>query len=138
MKNYKGFNITAIIALIIFLGLLSCAHGESITPKFFSALCQVETGGATGPILGDGGKALGPLQIHYAYWKDSGVAGKYSDCARYDYSCKVVTAYLNRYGKRFIITRDYQSLARVHNGGPMGYKNPRTNKYWDKVKNFLT
>lgn len=78
------------------------------------------------------------MQIHYAYWRDSGVAGRYQDCANYGYSCKVVTSYLNRFAFNAVRARDYETLARVHNGGPRGCANKETKKYWEKVKNHLT
>ena len=32
---------------------------------------------------------------------------------------------------------DYETIARNWNGGPKGYKNPRTEKYWNKVQSQL-
>ena len=110
--------------------------GESLPDYFFRAIHQVETGGRLGGIRGTKGE-LGPLQIRETYWRDSGVVGDYQQCSDYQYSCKVVTAYLNRYGSRFVRRRDYESLARMHHGGPNGYRNPQTKKYWNRVKKFL-
>ncbi len=28
-------------------------------------------------------------------------------------------------------------LSRIHNGGPKGYLNSNTDKYWNKVKSYL-
>ena len=30
-----------------------------------------------------------------------------------------------------------EDIARIHNGGPNGYKNPATLPYWEKVKKYL-
>ena len=30
-----------------------------------------------------------------------------------------------------------EDLARIHNGGPNGFKNPATVAYWEKVKKYL-
>jgi len=125
--------ILILLALVIALNVTA----KEIPDNFFNALHQVETGGRMGAIKGDDGKALGPFQIHRAYWQDSGIAGKYEDCASYEYSKRVVRAYLKRYGKEFIEKEDWQSLARIHNGGPQGHKKKATLPYWEKVKKHL-
>ncbi len=103
------------------------------------ALHQVETSGRLGPIKGDGGAALGPLQIHRAYHKDSGVPGSYQRCADLDYSVRVVRAYMQRYATERRIGRAVtaQDIARIHNGGPNGYKRKSTLGYWAKVRKEL-
>lgn len=107
--------------------------------KFIKAIHQVETSGRIGVIKGDNGKALGPLQIHEVYWKDaceydkSLSSGSYSDCSNLLYSIRVATAYANRYAKKAIQDKDYETLARIHNGGPNGAKRQSTIKYWHKV-----
>lgn len=102
------------------------------------ALHQVETGGRRGPILGDGGRALGPLQLHRVYWLDAEMEGSYSDCADYDYSCRVVRRYMRRYATEKRLGRPVtaEDIARIHNGGPNGYKKKATLKYWNKVKEY--
>jgi hypothetical protein len=44
-----------------------------ISSKLFSAIRMVETGGESDPenAVGDGGKAIGPYQIHEVYWEDA-------------------------------------------------------------------
>lgn len=102
--------------------------------SFFRALHVVETGGKRGPIIGDNGKALGPLQIHRSYWQDARVAGRYEDCADLAYSIKVASAYLQRYAPKAWQAGDTMTLARIHNGGPRGDKKPATLRYAEKVK----
>ena len=69
------------------------------------AVHQVESSGRTDKnIIGDSGKAIGPLQIHYSNWKDATdfdktIGGKYSDCHSLKYSKLVFDAYLRRYGQ---------------------------------------
>lgn len=106
---------------------------------FIDALHQVESEGKTGPIIGDNGAALGPFQIHKEYWADvkDQIGGKYSDVANYDYAKKVVAAYLLKYGKKAIKNKDWETLAKMHNGGPRGPLKSATEKYWNKVKKFL-
>jgi hypothetical protein len=115
--------------------LALCATAHAAPPdSFFRALHVVETSGRTGPILGDGGRALGPLQIHRSYHADSRVAGDYSRVADLDYSKRVATAYLKRYAPEAWAKGDVETLARVHNGGPRGHLKPATKGYAAKVK----
>jgi hypothetical protein len=118
---------------LLFLALAATAHAAP-PASFFRALHIVETSGRTGPILGDGGKALGPLQIHRAYHADSRVAGDYSRVADLDYSKRVATAYLKRHAPEAWAKGDVETLARVHNGGPRGHLKAATKGYAAKVK----
>lgn len=117
------------------LFLLAIALTAQAAPpdSFFRALHLVETSGKRGAILGDGGKALGPLQIHRGYHADSGVGGEYSRCADLDYSKRVVSAYLQRYAPAAWAKGDVTTLARIHNGGPRGDTKPATINYAAKV-----
>jgi len=104
--------------------------------KLLDAIKQVESGGHTGKIVGDNGKAIGPYQIHRSYWLDACAydpslgSRPYSACFEEAYARKVVVAYLTRYGKG----RNAEQLARIHNGGPQGYKKSATKQYWVKVQ----
>jgi hypothetical protein len=118
---------------LLFLALAATAHAAP-PASFWRAIHLVETSGRTGPILGDGGKALGPLQIHRAYHADSRVAGDYSRVADLDYSKRVATAYLERYAPAAWKAGDVETLARVHNGGPRGHLNQATKGYGVRVK----
>ena len=95
--------------------------------------------------VGDKGKAIGPYQIHWAYWKDAtdfdkSIGGTYKDCFNPEYAKKVVKAYLRRYAPK---DASYETLARIHNGGAsiMERKNTKawhnTTKYWAKVRKVL-
>ena len=117
---------------LLFLALCATAHAAP-PPSFFRALHVVETSGRTGPIFGDGGKALGPLQIHKAYHADARIGGDYSRCADLDYSRRVVTAYLQRYAPQAWASGDVTTLARIHHGGPRGASKPATVAYAAKV-----
>ena len=115
--------------------LALCATAHAAPPaSFFRALHIVETSGRTGAILGDQGRALGPLQIHRAYHADSRVGGgDDSRCADLDYSKRVVSAYLQRYAPAAWAAGDVTTLARIHNGGPRGANKAATVAYGDKV-----
>jgi len=115
--------------------LALCATAHAAPPdSFWRAIHLVETSGRTGPILGDGGRALGPLQIHKSYHSDSRMAGDYSRVAELDYSKRVATAYLKRYAPAAWAAGDVETLARVHNGGPRGHLKQATKGYAAKVK----
>ena len=90
--------------------------------KFWSALHQIESGGAIGPTIGDNGAALGPYQIHKNYFKDTKIKGDYSQCSDLAFSRKVVTAYLKLYAPKAWAAGDCNVLFRTHNGGPAATK----------------
>ena len=104
--------------------------------ELIKAIHKVESNGRTDKkIVGDGGKAIGPLQIHHANWKDAtdfdkSIGGKYSDCHNLEYSKKIFVAYMKRYAK----DKDAETKARIWNGGLKGPDNSSTKKYWAKVK----
>ena len=79
---------------------------------------------------GDGGRALGPFQIHSEYWKDARVPGKYDDCRDLAYARRVVLAYWCRYCPEALARLDAEVLARTHNGGPTGAKRDSTLPFW--------
>lgn len=116
----------------LLLALAATAHAAP-PESFWRALHIVETGGRRGAILGDGGKALGPLQIHRAYHADARIGGDYSRCAELDYSRRVVSAYLQRYAPKAWAAGDVETLAQIHNGGPRGDKKQATVNYGKKV-----
>jgi len=120
-----------------FVLLFSLPAAAEIPAKFFRAIHTVETSGRTGPILGDGGRALGPYQIHRAYWQDANVPGTYAQVANEPYARRVVTAYLTRYAREAVATGDFETLARVHNGGPRGHQRSSTLPYWHRVRRHL-
>ena len=121
------------IRAALFFALALTAQAEP-PDSFFRALHLVETSGKRGAIIGDNGRALGPLQIHRSYHADSRVAGDYSRCADLDYSKRVVTAYLQRYAPKAWASGDVTTLARIHNGGPRGASKAATIRYGAKVR----
>lgn len=103
------------------------------TTEFMNAVRHVESRGRSDAV-GDGGRAIGPYQIHYVYWKDSGVPGRYEQCRNRAYAERVMKAYWNRHCPKAWKSRDWQTLARVHNGGPDGHRQRQTQAYWQKVR----
>jgi hypothetical protein len=102
------------------------------------AIRTVETGGHADPAnaVGDGGKALGPYQIHYGYWVDATErdpalrALGYQSVRDQAIAERVVLAYLTRYAPSW----DLRTCARIHNGGPRGHRKPATLGYAKRVE----
>jgi len=103
------------------------------------ALITIESGGNDFAI-GDDGKAYGCLQMHAAYVQDAAeYAGKdwiHEDAFQRDVAIQIFEAYMARYATKERLGREptIEDIARIHNGGPNGYKKPSTDKYWKKVK----
>lgn len=133
------------ITTILFLAvsaLSSFAADRKIdaeTRKFLDAVRRVETGGlpnAGKGAVGDKGASIGPYQIQRAYHADARMkSGKYEDCsASHAYSEQTMLAYFARYAPKALESKDWQTLARVHNGGPKGHTKKATEAYWAKVQ----
>lgn len=108
--------------------------------EILDALRVVETGGEKDGgrhSNGDSGGAIGPFQIHRAYWIDSRVPGRWEDCRDPGYARTVVVAYWRRYCSKALDALDAETLARVHNGGPDGAREKATLKFWAKVEREL-
>lgn len=142
----KRIKANILIFVVFAVGLVAAFAAASPPPADFdmdrilTAIRQVETGGHRDPAnaVGDKGKAIGPFQIHRAYWADAvehdpSIGGTYADCKNEAYARKIVIAYLSRYCKNW----DYETVARIHNGGPKGHTKTATLKYWYKVQNNL-
>lgn len=93
--------------------------------------------------VGDNGNAIGVYQIWRSYHQDavefSNISGDYSDCFNPSYSDTIVRAYMRRYATERRLGRQVsqEDIARIHNGGPNGYRKSSTVKYWEKVKKEL-
>lgn len=112
------------------------------TRDILDAIRHVESGGMDHPPDGDGGRAIGPYQIHFVYWLDAkggdpSLGGSYEDCRDRAYAEKVITAYMLRYAPEAWEGGDAQTIARVHNGGPTGPTKDATLGYWRRVRQRL-
>jgi hypothetical protein len=99
-----------------------------------AAIRSVETSDAADPPNGDGGKALGPLQIHEAFWVDSGISGSWQNCHDFEYSKRVVVAYWQRYEPAAYSNDDNRTLALCFHYGPHWRSRNDPDGYWTKVK----
>lgn len=90
---------------------------------------------------GDGGKSVGPYQIQQRYLDDANAwAGTHFLLAEMRNKAKaefVVWSYLDRWGTYYQRkTGCYPTaevLARIHNGGPFGWRKLSTKPYWRRV-----
>lgn len=128
--------------ILVSVGIGISLHANATDDRFFKALHQVESSGRTGMVIGDNGKALGPLQIHRKYFQDAikvdpSLGKNYFQVTDLKFAKRVVTAYLKRYAPTAVKKKDFQTLARIHNGGPRGLKNTATLEYWNRVQKNL-
>ena len=110
--------------------------------RILEAIRFVESGGRIDPPDGDGGKAIGPFQIHREYWQDAhefdaALGGEYENCRDAGYAIDVVRAYMKRYAPDAWRRGDAEVVARTHNGGPRGRHKQATEGYWHKVRRLL-
>ena len=107
-----------------------------------AALVAVESSGNPNAI-GDNGLAYGCLQLHAAYVQDAAEYARqdwvHEDAFDPETAKQIVRAYMARYATKKRLGREptYSDLARIHNGGPQGFKKTATDKYWQKVKKKL-
>ena len=117
------------------------------------AIATVESGGNPSA-KGDKNKktgrydAIGMYQLHTEYVRDVNRIIKLLKMSIKPYrmadrlnpyaSRQMVKFYLYHYGSRYRLDTGKEPtaevLARIHNGGPLGYKKKATEKYWLKVK----
>ena len=130
----------SIIAILASINI-PVVNGNEMS-KLESAIWAVETSCCPGDCpSGDGGNAIGPLQIWEVAWLDVAKEGEsYSDCENLEYSIEVFRRYTKRYATEKRIGRPptAEDKARIWNGGPNGFKKKKkTDKYWNKVKEIL-
>lgn len=111
--------------------------------KLILALIAVESGGDPNAI-GDGGDAFGILQIHSAYVQDAAEYAKvdwtHEDAFDPEKAKEIFLAYMKRYARdprRPEGMSREEFIARIHNGGPNGFKKAATVPYWEKVRRHL-
>lgn len=127
------------IAFALVFLLASQANATTMT-EFLRAIRTVETGGEPNggrDAIGDQGRSIGPYQIGLAYFKDSNVKGQWEDVRDPAFAERVMIAYWRRYCPAALASNDFETLARVHNGGPRGAAKNATLPYWRKVHALL-
>ena len=115
--------------------------------KFFECLQKVETGGEPKGGVGCVNRlegSYGPLQIRKCFLQDANEflhARIPIRAVRDNFAISKVIAYAYylRYkaSREALLQNDWQTLARIHNGGPRGHKKKSTLAYWKKVEKEL-
>ena len=129
-----------LLLILVFLVTASLGAGSDIKDSIdtlIDALCVVESNNKADAI-GDGGLAVGILQIHPIMIKDANrilrkevyTLGDRKDPVK---SRKICRVFLLHYCKG----RSLEYMARCWNGGPKGYRKKATLKYWAKVQSKL-
>ena len=132
-----------VILGMVVLGVLPCVEvagartsEETKLEELLDAIAKVESQ-ANPNAVGDGGRAIGSYQIHRRYWIDGtrilGVDWSYEEAKDPAKARKVVRAYLTHYGRN----RSLIEKARIHNGGPRGYRKEATLPYARKIARIL-
>lgn len=130
-------------AMAAFVYPVDCDGAVQINCNFeqlLNAIEQVESGGnpfAAGDIDEETGEyqAVGAYQIHKIYVDDVNrilghQAFSYDDRWDKGKSRQMVSVYLRHYGGN----KGIEAMARIHVGGPKGYKKESTLPYWEKIK----
>ena len=104
--------------------------------NLISAIIAVESSG-NDLAIGDGGRAIGPLQIHKVVVLDvnriTGSHYRHQDMTNRAQARAVCEAYLRHYGRG----KSLEQQARIWNGGPTGDRKSATEAYWRKVQEAL-
>lgn len=127
---------------------------EQLFPGLVDALIRQESSDKEHPdgndaAIGDihlANKAYGPLQIREPYFTDARMFLSSDDAALNAEAClgnrplsiRVLNAYMNRYCKHSRLGRPItaEDIARIHNGGPNGWRSPATLGYWQELQRF--
>lgn len=136
--------MASVAAFLIACQVVTSANPEAAIDAEFlravRAMIQVESGGDP-YVVGDGGRAIGPLQIHRAYWIDAtrllGVDWPYSDARNPVKAVVACRAYTSHYAKQYKRPWSPETIARIHNGGPRGWEKPATIRYYRKVRKAM-
>ena len=143
------------IAIIAIIAACFNTFAIVIDTNLMNAICQVESKGKANA-KGDYNRrtkeyrAIGAFQLWKCYvddvnniLKNKGSKKRFTYNDRYNFakSHQMTVIYLLHYGKVYEKKTGkkatYEVLSRIHNGGPKGYENPKTLKYWNKVKAIL-
>ena len=104
--------------------------------NLISAIIAVESSG-NDLAIGDGGRAIGPLQIHKVVVLDvnriTGSHYRHQDMTNRAQARAVCEAYLRHYGRG----KSLEQQARIWNGGPTGDRKSATEAYWRKVQKAI-
>lgn len=131
------------LALII----ISCLPSVTIKiswPQMFDALAYVESnhGKNTVSAISQRDNSIGVYQIRPIYVRDvNRILGKKKFALRDRYdkrkSEQMIKTLTTHYIKMYHLSLTAENIARIHNGGAMGWKRYGTLEYWKKVRAYL-
>lgn len=150
VKSISAIRAAVCAAAILAPGLAGGRDTDHPTRdhELLRAIEMVESGGRHDAI-GDGGAAVGILQLHRIYVDEcnriltlqrSPVRYRYEDRRHVQRSREmfwVVSRYWNRHWERRGSRATRETTARRHNGGPRGHLKQATAGYWRKVRSHL-
>lgn len=136
------------LALCLCASLVRAAEWSAFSPEvdqLIAAIAEVETHNGKDERDGDNGKRGGHFQIGRLYLEDANAwagscfqHGEMRDPAKAEF---IVRSYLDRWGAKYLVDMrlapSLQVLARIHNGGPKGWKKRSTVRYWRKIKSVI-
>jgi len=102
--------------------------------KLLDKIWSVESSRELAPPDGDGGEAIGPLQIHADVLKD--VNGKYGtkftvvDLRNLETAKTIAHLYISMWMDK----HKEEIAARIFNGGPRGWQKKSTDEYWEDIR----
>ena len=145
----EGGYVALLLGVLCLSVVANAGEPLHIGRDLLDAIQQVESGG-NGCRIGDHGRSFGAYQIMRGYYNDAVEFNpRLRDGGRtFDdvvgrggiaYSEQVIMSYMGRYATRQRLGHDptYEDIARIHNGGPNGFKKAATDRYWEKVEQCL-
>lgn len=134
MKSNNMIWAMLIMGTLVMSTAHACSSTDTSHDRLIEAIIQVESKGDPNAV-GDGGKAVGILQIHKVMVDDCNrIAGfkkfTYEDRKDPAKSREMFRVYTDHYTPSW----DAELVAKRWNGGPKGETKPATKEYWAKVK----
>lgn len=120
-----------------------------LPPKCLRCICEVETKCTVPRNIchqASGVQYCGPYNINRAVWvdaqlKDPSIAQvNFRDCAAtFECSERIMEAYMRRYATVSTLSHQpsCEDFARIHRGGPNGFRSPDATRYWAAVYNCM-
>ena len=109
---------------------------DTCDSQFIKSIAMIESNGKPNAV-GDGGKALGVLQIHRRYFQEANLPFDYTEVTNPEVASLTFWSTMLKYGKwyyrRFKRLPTYNDLARLHNGGYGGVTTNKTDYYVVKM-----
>lgn len=136
-----------LIIIIIISTIILAVHAGAMNAWYHPLFVDLRKVASSNRVkaVGDNGKAWGVYQIHPGYVRDVNRVYKtrftYEDRLNPVKAHRMVRLYLDYWGRQYVRKTGrpltLEVLARIHNGGPEGWRKPATAPYWLKVRKEL-